>query len=476
MRSDFSWMIPVEVMLGALDHEEVHSCSISKIPPMLRAPNEDAYKPKLVSLGPWHKGATRQLLLMEEAKLRYMRDFLERRETGTDTRTSELRLRDCAVDMISMDKAITACYSGDTEMDSHELSRIMIVDGCFLLELLIRLGYYMSKKNSNDDDDDDDSYLGDPLFETEEKVRSVLNDIVMLENQIPLIVLKKLYYNVFPDEDIEVKDDHRVANIVFGAFGYTPVRISSGAAHILHLIHLATVEERDQLEKKRGVKASQELKRCATRLRASGITIRTAANSKGNGKVPDLFEDIFDFDIRFNEKDKVLEIPALRIKETTEVRWRNLVAWEQSRIWVKRKYTSYAFFFKGLICCKHDIELLEKKGVIVNDSKKKKEELLSMFRKICKGSEHMDPGYGGICECLNQYEAESRNAFRGLGIRSWHRCRKVFEILMYYVWNWYDALIRDHIPTVWKFIGVVAAIVLLVLTIMQTYYSARSSG
>ncbi|MED6167947.1 hypothetical protein PIB30_007619 [Stylosanthes scabra] len=233
MRPDFSWMIPVEVMRGALDHEEVHSCSISRVPSMLRSPNEDAYKPKLVSLGPWHKGATRQLLLFEEAKHRYMREFLERRGSGVDTRTSELRLRDCPVEVIGMDKAITACYSGDTEMDPHELLRIMIVDGCFLLELLIRLGYYMKKKNEEmnnnnkddqEEDDDDDSYLGDPLFETEEKVFSVLNDITMLENQIPLIVLKKLYNNVFPDnESVEIKDDHRVANIVFNAFGYNYV-------------------------------------------------------------------------------------------------------------------------------------------------------------------------------------------------------------------------------------------------------------
>jgi hypothetical protein len=43
---DFSWMVPIEIMLGSLNHGEVQACSISNVPDELREVNEDAYKPK----------------------------------------------------------------------------------------------------------------------------------------------------------------------------------------------------------------------------------------------------------------------------------------------------------------------------------------------------------------------------------------------------------------------------------------------
>ncbi|XP_061362816.1 UPF0481 protein At3g47200-like [Gastrolobium bilobum] len=458
MESDLSWMVPIEVMLGSLNHGEVQACSISSVPDEIRDPNDDAYKPKLVSIGPLHRGTTRHLQLMEEPKWHYMREFLDRKGSQEQTRRSELRLRDCGMEILKMDKVIRASYGGNIELEPHEFAKIMIVDGCFLLELLIRLGSYMENKTNS-------TYSEDPILETEEKVFSVLNDITMLENQIPFIVLKKLYRKVFPN-GTEIKDDHRVADIVRKAFGY-PLMNSSGGAHILHLMHLSTIEQ-NQHGSKEVKKASKELVRCAARLKATGIMIQPGNNSSN---LDNKLVDVFNFDINFN--GKVLEIPVLHIKETTEVKWRNLIAWEQSRIWIRCKYTSYALFFQGLICCKHDIELLEENGVIVNESKKSKEDLLTLFRTICEGVEHMDSSYSELCVSLNEYKRAK--PWRKWPIVTWHLCRVIFEIVVYYWKNWFTILIRDHVPTVWKLIGVLAAIVLLALTIAQTYYSAHSS-
>jgi hypothetical protein len=157
------------------------------------------------------------------------------------------------------------------------------------------------------------------------------------------------------------------------------------------------------------------------------------------------------------------------------VKWRNLIAWEQSKIWIRSKYTSYALFFNGLICCEHDIKLLKEKKVIVNKMNKSNDDLLVLFRTISKGAEQMDSSYSQICESLNDYEGmEVAKRFQKWPIRIWHQCRRIFEIILYYVRNWYKILIHDHIPNVWKFIGIVAAALLLVLTIMQTYYASRS--
>jgi len=468
MQSDFSWMVPIEVMLGSLNHGEVQACSISNVPDKLREANEDAYKPKHISIGPLHRGATRHLQLMEEPKWNYMREFLDRQgPIQEQNRRSEIRLRECGYDILKLDKVICASYGGSNnniveEKEPQEIAKIMIIDGCFLLELLIRLGDYMDNQSTT-------SFHNDSILKTEEKMLSVLNDISMLENQIPFLVLKKLYRKVFPDGS-EIKDDYRVANIVRKAFGY-PLMNSSGGAHILHLMHLSTVEQNQQYE---GKKAKLELMRCSTELRASGVIIRAKLNSTNQNQHK--LVDIFDFDINFSDSGE-LDIPPLYIKETTEVKWRNLIAWEQSKIWIRCKYTSYALFFNGLICCEHDIELLQEKGVIVNELNKSNEDLLAVFRTISNGAEHMDLSFSEICARMNVYDYKGMKVtkvVKKLPIRTWHQCRRVFEILMYYGRNWYNILIRDHIPNVWKFIGIVAAAMLLVLTIMQTYYSSRS--
>jgi len=448
---DFSWMVPIEVMLGSLFHGQVQACSISSVTEELRGPNEAAFKPKEVSIGPLHRGITRHLQLMEETKWRYMREFLDRRGTEEQNRRSEQRLRECGTDILKLDKLIIASYGGNIESEPHELAKIMIVDGCFLLELLMRLG-------------DNSSNPNDPILQNQEKVVSVINDITMLENQVPFIVLKKLFRKVFPDRS-DINSDHRVANIVRRAFGYPEVN-NSGGVHILHLMHLSTVEQTQQ----EGKLVKQELLRCATRLHAAGITIEAADITHRHELV-----DWFNFDISFS--GSVLRIPPLCVKETTEVRWRNLIAWEQSRIWIRCKYTSYALFFQGLVCCKHDIELLEEKGVIVNRARKSKDELLDLFNTISKGAEYMDSSYEDICDRLNKFQGKKvRTVLQKVPIVTWHGCRGVYEVVVYYCRNWYRILIRDHIPTVWKFIGVLAAVVLLVLTIMQTYYSSRQKN
>ncbi|TKY50375.1 UPF0481 protein [Spatholobus suberectus] len=140
-----------------------------------------------------------------------MREFLEREGTlEQNQRSSWQRLEDCGTSMKKLQTAIMASYGGNIESEPDELFKILLVDGCFLLELLMRLRYNSSS-----------SYSNDPVLGNEEKLVSILNDITMLENQIPFIVLKKLYRKVFPHPDgSDIENDHRAAKIVQEAFHY----------------------------------------------------------------------------------------------------------------------------------------------------------------------------------------------------------------------------------------------------------------
>ncbi|XLR12354.1 hypothetical protein HN51_049077 [Arachis hypogaea] len=108
---------------------------------------------------------------------------------------------------------------------------------------------------------------------------------------------------------------------------------------------------------------------------------------------------------------------------------------------------------------------------------KSKEELMTMFRTICAGAEHMDSSYSEHCEKLNKEKRPTlvTEAFCKWPIITGHNCRHLLENVVYYGRNGFRILIRDHIPTVWKFIAVVAATLVVVLTIMQTVYSAKQT-
>nr|KYP53837.1 UPF0481 protein At3g47200 family [Cajanus cajan] len=497
-------------MLGSIIHREVQSCSISKVPDRIRKPNNGAYKPQVVSIGPYHRGSEGEndLMLMEQPKWSYMLHILGRSQEQENGKTEEsqqgpeqengnaeesqqgpeqenenaeesdqgpITLKICGTTILELDSIIRASYGGNIQTEPHELAKIMLLDGLFLLEFLIRLSKYMDALSDNNYFVHS-HYHDDPIFESQEKLLSVLSDMLLLENQIPFIVLKKLYRRLFPC-DVPSEEDHRVAELALGALGYPLITPTAGVAHLLHLVHLSITNQEERHETRH---ARRELKCCATRLRANGIKIKPAERS--NVDYADYlnkfeFFDNFDFEIKFNNDDGVLEIPQLHIKKSTEVKWRNLIAWEQSRIGNRCKLTSYALFFQGLICCPHDIELLEHVGVLVNESEKSNEDLLKLFHTICEGVEHMDSSYSEDCAKLNKYTTTTLlTMLKKWPIVIWHQCRCLFAIILFYWKNWYSILIKEHIPTVWKLIGVLAAIVLLGLTVVQTYYAARSDN
>ena len=86
----FLWLDTLEKEMGckelaidiALVMEPVQwpECCIYRVPKKLREVNNDAYTPKLISIGPLHHGES-ELHAMEMLKLRYLREFCYRTRT-----------------------------------------------------------------------------------------------------------------------------------------------------------------------------------------------------------------------------------------------------------------------------------------------------------------------------------------------------------------------------------------------------------
>ncbi|KAL5574236.1 hypothetical protein UlMin_023833 [Ulmus minor] len=154
-------------------------------------------------------------------------------------------------------------------------------------------------------------------------------------------------------------------------------------------------------------------------------------------------------DITFTKNGGLLKIPQLMISDRTETIFRNLVAYE--KYIEKSDFTDYLFFMDCLINSPKDVELLRHRGIIENmlgDN----EYVSLMFNKICSyvvTEISTDSDFDGLCQDINEYSARRRN-------------------------KWMAKLQRQYFSSPWSSISVLAAIVLLGLTTVQTVFSIIS--
>ncbi|MED6148869.1 hypothetical protein PIB30_057089 [Stylosanthes scabra] len=104
------------------------SCCIYKVPHSIRQLKEDAYTPKIISIGPLHHGNPR-LVTMEAHKQVYCQHLFQR---------SEASLSDLVSCVQQMEPQIRACYSEKINLTEDELVKVIFIDCCFIIEFFLR--------------------------------------------------------------------------------------------------------------------------------------------------------------------------------------------------------------------------------------------------------------------------------------------------------------------------------------------------
>ncbi|XP_028764373.1 uncharacterized protein LOC114722493 [Neltuma alba] len=498
------WIAGIQLTLGCVELEKAKTGSICRVPGEIRGGEDKEYRytPQLVAMGPFHRGTRSDLQIMERTKWQYMHDLLAR----IDHQSNATSVKICSEALKTIEPIIRASYGEKIDMGAEELSRIMLLDGCFLLELLLKL-----KEKKTDD----------PSMDNKEKLLRLLADLTLLENQIPFVVLTTLSSKLSVQEAVqqlatphalsrqgtdEVKQfcwEEIVKSLLTCNFATVADKVKQnfqeeiaasllkynndraagsskkGVYHFLHLIHLCSL---DPYGKEEPSEDPPKLQRCARKLQAFGITITASQtnDSQGNddprtvASVLRKFVDKLEFKIEFNESEQELIIPTLHIKEATEVKWRNLIAWEQIGLsGIGYKFTSYAYFFKGLVRSVHDIKLLKDRGVIVPKAAKD-EDLLIMFQSIITGEERTDSRYGELCARLNEQTVKGVAGRCALMFRMpWHYWRRFLEWLRHGLKVWLPDFVRYYSENPWKIVGVVSGTILLILTAMLVVYAAR---
>ncbi|XP_043724207.1 UPF0481 protein At3g47200-like [Telopea speciosissima] len=432
--------------------------TIYRVPNTLVNEKPEAYIPHMISIGPFHHDQ-QHLHHTEARKIRYFQKFLNR-ESGA------VLLSDYIKAVKYWEELAYLCYP-DVKIDQRDsFFMMMVVDGCFILELL-----FWDDENHDTVSDAKWSYL-------------VSQDLIMLENQLPIFVLEALYKVFKGDSSQEQYASQlyalickyfvpRILRMLVGkedAVNYSsPDHIQSLCSvdrpkHLLDFVrqflipshhhhyhcpvdkpkHYSSVPsaacghswlcglclEDDPLEKEEDIGVVHI--RCVKELEKASVKFEKNKNPTSLS------------DIKFDMKKGVLTIPGIIIDHGTELILRNLVAYEQY-IDDHSYITEYAAFMDGLIDSSEDVELLQDNGIIVT-MLGDPSEVARLFNNLLK--DVTVP----ICDTITV----RRKLEQYYNIR----CHK-----------WMSSLMRNYFNTPWSFISVVAAVILLVLTVAQTIYA-----
>ncbi|PVH34344.1 hypothetical protein PAHAL_8G199900 [Panicum hallii] len=442
--------------------------SIYRVPEWIKGMmtnNTSAYRPRLVSLGPFHHGEP-DLLPMEEHKRRAVLHLVKR---------SGKPLRDfvAAVEMVA-DELLDAYQGLDEkwrESSRDRFVQMMVMDGCFLLELMeatkplgssVKEDEVINTINTNPhcfsieifrtrqspraaavslssapvkDDQWEDYAPNDPVFSAHANHilwPGIRSDVIALENQLPLLVLQRLLA-------VERGTTPEPAEINMAVVRYLYYCSCEGTPtgklglHPLDILHRSMCAPQPDAQHQGGDSASfeEDCMPSAVELREARVLFKSS-----NTHLIDA--------ITF--RNGVLSMPEFKAYGDTENLYLNLFAFEQLHPDTGYELLSYMFFMVGLIESNRDVALLRSRGIIRNMRSSDKE-LVEMFSVLGRATlMHPSSKLNGVLREVKAHCKKRRN-------------------------KWRANFVHTYLSSPWVFISLIAAVILLMATLLQTVYA-----
>ncbi|KAL7594532.1 UPF0481 protein At3g47200 [Lactuca sativa] len=346
-----------------------HFGRICKVSEKIYKENEEKYFPLILSIGPFHRGEEK-LKAMEDYKWKYLNTLLSR---ATNV---EARLGKCVETLKVLEDKARKCYGEEIHMQSDEFVEMMLIDGCFIIELFNKSCCKGTRRR------------GDPFLATYEVFYRLRHDLILLENQIPFFILDHLFHIVPTPKQC---GDYSLIELAFRFFKktvhedpyYIRERYGQEIHHLLDLIHQSFIPKTHifQLHSKQPLLKILIPK--VTELHRSGAEIK-------GSKSRNILE------VKLN--NGVLRIPNLIHHDLMETVLRNLIAMENCCYDATKYVTSYAFLMKSLIQSIDDAKFLLKKRIFDKD-----EEFFTLFNEISIDVDTKDFYYGELCEDFDKF-------------------------------------------------------------------------
>ncbi|XP_057520260.1 UPF0481 protein At3g47200-like [Amaranthus tricolor] len=385
------------------------NCCIYKVPESLRKVSEDAYRPLVVSIGPFYYGDPR-LVAMQQQKLRYLQSFLQR---------SAYKNLDYYVQVVrGWEEVARQCYVEPISLPSEPFIEMVLIDATFIIELLLR-GHFREFIEANDH-----------IFNTPRMILEVTRDIRIEENQLPFFILKGLY-----DLAFDPSSQNRqlpFLDITYRFFmgrdqAIPPTLAMIDVKHLVDFLRVCYLPSTLRIPSP-NTKKKFEFTSSVSELSEAGVKFVV-------GRSENLL------DIRFNKG--VLEIPKFVVTDDTESLFRNIMVFEQCHYFFDSYIIDYFAFLDSLINTPKDVAILIKSGVIENWLGNN-EEVVNLFSKIFKQTRLKSSNFYYSCTC------QQLNAYASIR------------------WNQWKAILKhNYFNHPWAAIGVVYAIVMLILTVIQ---------
>ncbi|KAJ6945158.1 hypothetical protein NC651_000253 [Populus alba x Populus x berolinensis] len=388
-------------------------CSIYRVPKRLLKLNRRAYTPQVVSIGPLHHGK-KELQEMEEHKKMYLQDFLE---------FSEVSLEDLIAFIAEKETRLRNCYAATFEkLSSEKFVKMMLLDCSFVIMVLLRTCFEITGCRN-------DRIFGKPLM-----IRDVSMDMCLLENQLPFFILEDL---------IKLSKIRGLSSLKELTFVFLTRRWPSWVQEDIlekinfceaeHFVAFLTICQQPTEQKQLKEREIDTLSTpSAMDLHQAGVRFKLGSNKKL-------------LDIKFDADKGTLEIPCLKIMDNTETLFRNVQAFEQCHFG-SGFIGNYITMINLVVHASKDLEILARKGVIENWLRDN-DALLKLLHNLSKENivSH-DFYFSDVVEHLEKYYKRRRH-------------------------KWKAALKHKYFDNPWTIISVIAAGILLLLTVIQAVCS-----
>ncbi|XVE67693.1 hypothetical protein DITRI_Ditri09bG0009000 [Diplodiscus trichospermus] len=350
---------------ASTEAEKWRKLSIYKVPTGIRGGNAKGYKPQIVSLGPYHHGEA-HLIPMETHKQRALLHFLKR--SNTPFEAFVFPVAQVLEDIMDSYYELDASWQNDRD----RFLRLMIVDGIFMLEVLASAVHGLNYTNN------------DPIFSWQRKqpfLSLIKRDMLMLENQLPLLVLVKL---VMVESNNTRREEFVIKSLISPFFFPSPIRSDLNIGTCLHILDVCRkiLVFEEPLQNMNGPVAPSysivlyedhnvEIPTPhATMLNAAGIRFEENKTRSRSLK-----------DVSFNFN--ILRLPRIVVDHATETLFLNLVAFERLDIKAGSEVTSFMAFMNIIIKDENDIRFLTSPGIITK-ANVSDHTLFELFRSLPK--------------------------------------------------------------------------------------------
>jgi hypothetical protein len=384
-------------------------CCIYRVPKPLRNVNWKAYAPLLISIGPLHR-ENKRLEAMEKEKLKYLKKLTER--DGMD----EKKIIDILISIKNQEERLRNCYSEKFKLiESRDFVEMILLDAVFIIQFL---------SESKDD-------KGPKNFEPR-MTFDIREDLMLLENQLPLFIIQEIYDQVNPpSQDATAIPFLDLATFHFGKYTFSQGVETSpsvkGSRHFTDLLRNLMLN--GAIQRSYSLNPSM-LKYSAVMLRKAGVKFQAT-------------QDKCLVNIKFEKG--VLKIPRLEVDHCFERLVRNIMALEQCCNPFEAYVCSYIKFMDHLIDSAEDVSLLVRKGIILNwlgeDAA-----VSNMINHFCENIGDNYTCFGDISQKINAHY-ESR----------FNHMKATLKLI--------------YFPNIWRGTATVAAAILLILTLIQTIKS-----